>query len=76
MSAGVPSDTPTVRVDPTDSRARPAAAATSARNVSFVECATTTPICGQAWTTAPSALATALASTWVCPGLAIRAFSR
>ena len=75
-SAGVPSETGTLRVAPTESSALPAAAATEVRNAARSEWATTTPICGHACTTTPPAFFTALLTTLVWPGLATLVLSR
>ena len=75
-SSGVPSETATLRVAPTESRALPATFATSVRKAERSECATTTPICGHACTTTPPAFFTALLTTVVWPGLAVLVLSR
>ena len=75
-SAGVPSETGTVRVAPTESSALPATFATPVRKSLRSEWATMTPICGQACTTTPPAFFTALLTTVVWPGLATLVLSR
>src|SRR6476469_1961230 len=74
-TSGVPSDTATVRVAPTESTALAPFATTSARKVETLECAMTTPIGGHDWTTTPPAALTAVSTRRVWPGLAIRALT-
>ena len=71
----MPSLTAVVRLAPTDFTALPPRLTTSARNAARSECAMTTPIWGQDWTTTPPEAATAFSTSLVWPGLATLALT-